>query len=523
MPQGTEKEELHVTGSPIGSGMTKKETPGTPKADSESGRSMVETLGVLAIMGVLAIGGVMAYRYAVTKYQANETFNELRRRVIVHSQQSIVGAPLSQVELGDETQLGYPIDVMRVDGSFFELILQDIDKRLCQEMVRTGWTLPTQTRVNGIVIGTNPVVCGEDNTIIFRFQTEMGGCKADEDCPCGTCANGVCQTTCGSGESCVKDFNDGQYVCCPSEKLVGNSCCAYPGENGTCCDENSENCCPPDKPLIDQNGKCWACDEEQAIPITWWTEPKKEICDRCTNRVYMRGSWRSHLCALKCPDEMPLMDSRGGCHACDESTEMINVHGIVDSCYKCPGIRFLGEGDTNWANGCWRCDTDTQSIRFGVTVSKDKQKEGCDACQNRITSIGGRGYCAKPCVSGDMDNFGQCHDCSDPDGYEVYGLPQEYTCTCSNRFVIKGSANATPYCARYCDDKKQFLDSTGKCHTCDDPTESIVVFGIPDQCQICAGTRYLDRNYYCKSCPEDISSLTPAQQEQCRDTQTPSS
>ena len=106
LPQGTEKEELHVTGSPIGSGMTaevvsgmtpyKKAgmTPaspsfprsdtgthkkGSPKADSESGRSpspsfpysslssfprrrksgkgdesgrsMVETLGVLAIMG----------------------------------------------------------------------------------------------------------------------------------------------------------------------------------------------------------------------------------------------------------------------------------------------------------------------------------------------------------------------------------------------------------------------------------------------------------------------------------------
>ncbi len=89
LPQGTEKEELRVTGSPIGSGMTKKETPGTPKADSESGRSMVETLGVLAIMGLLAVGGIMAYRYAVDKYNANEIINEVKKRAIVASQQRI--------------------------------------------------------------------------------------------------------------------------------------------------------------------------------------------------------------------------------------------------------------------------------------------------------------------------------------------------------------------------------------------------------------------------------------------------
>ncbi len=33
---------------------------------------MVETLGMLAIMGVLALGEIIAYRYAVTKYQADE-------------------------------------------------------------------------------------------------------------------------------------------------------------------------------------------------------------------------------------------------------------------------------------------------------------------------------------------------------------------------------------------------------------------------------------------------------------------
>ncbi len=34
---------------------------------SEQGRSMVEILGVLAVIGVLSIGGIQGYRYAFTK------------------------------------------------------------------------------------------------------------------------------------------------------------------------------------------------------------------------------------------------------------------------------------------------------------------------------------------------------------------------------------------------------------------------------------------------------------------------
>ena len=42
------------------------------KTGYESGRSMVEMLGVLAIIGVLSVGGVMGYSMAMRKYRANE-------------------------------------------------------------------------------------------------------------------------------------------------------------------------------------------------------------------------------------------------------------------------------------------------------------------------------------------------------------------------------------------------------------------------------------------------------------------
>ena len=39
---------------------------------SQSGRSMVEMLGVLAIIGVLSIGGITGYRYAMNKHTENK-------------------------------------------------------------------------------------------------------------------------------------------------------------------------------------------------------------------------------------------------------------------------------------------------------------------------------------------------------------------------------------------------------------------------------------------------------------------
>ncbi|MGN0919545.1 MAG: hypothetical protein ACI4OR_02145 [Alphaproteobacteria bacterium] len=42
---------------------------------NETGRSMVEMLGVLAIIGVLSVGGIAGYTMAMNKYRANEILN----------------------------------------------------------------------------------------------------------------------------------------------------------------------------------------------------------------------------------------------------------------------------------------------------------------------------------------------------------------------------------------------------------------------------------------------------------------
>ena len=46
---------------------------------NQSGRSMVEMLGVLAIIGVLSIGGVAGYRYGMDQIAANKLMNFIQK------------------------------------------------------------------------------------------------------------------------------------------------------------------------------------------------------------------------------------------------------------------------------------------------------------------------------------------------------------------------------------------------------------------------------------------------------------
>lgn len=50
---------------------------------NESGRSMVEMLGVLAIIGVLSVGGIAGYTQAMKKYKANEAVNKIAMAAVM--------------------------------------------------------------------------------------------------------------------------------------------------------------------------------------------------------------------------------------------------------------------------------------------------------------------------------------------------------------------------------------------------------------------------------------------------------
>ena len=67
---------------------------------SQSGRSMVEMLGVLAIIGVLSIGGIAGYTMSMRKHRANQVADVLNKYALV-----LYGACQRAVINGDITEL----------------------------------------------------------------------------------------------------------------------------------------------------------------------------------------------------------------------------------------------------------------------------------------------------------------------------------------------------------------------------------------------------------------------------------
>ena len=71
---------------------------------SQSGRSMVEMLGVLAIIGVLSVGGIAGYSLSMRRHRANGVVDLVSKLALVsyaQCQQKILDGELSSVEKCD--------------------------------------------------------------------------------------------------------------------------------------------------------------------------------------------------------------------------------------------------------------------------------------------------------------------------------------------------------------------------------------------------------------------------------------
>ena len=172
----------------------------------QSGRSMVEMLGTLAIIGVLSIGGIAGYSYGMDKYRANETINDVNLRGIDLVRQVATNQPLSLSEWPAVSKAGYSISepVLSAEGDAY-FSISGVPQRVC-EMVYAGIqnNQTTDVEVNEYV-AEDSSACdkAEDNKMGFFFITNAGegGTTVDElckdiTCPEGnSCTHGICMRT----------------------------------------------------------------------------------------------------------------------------------------------------------------------------------------------------------------------------------------------------------------------------------------------------------------------------------------
>ena len=142
---------------------------------SQSGRSMVEMLGVLAIVGVLSIGGIMGYSYAMDKYRANETINDLNIILMSHLNelQSLTDAEdLTEYggvisEENAKTSMGYEYEVVSY-GLTASIILYDIPVSVFEQL--------EETPLNGISPYCSEEVDGFCTEVLYSMMSNTQKC-----------------------------------------------------------------------------------------------------------------------------------------------------------------------------------------------------------------------------------------------------------------------------------------------------------------------------------------------------------
>ena len=215
--------------------------------EKESGRSMVEMLGVLAIIGVLSVGGIAGYTTAMNKHRAKQILNGASVRAIVVSTQIQRGATTPTLGEFTDNEVGgakFGTEVKNAAGEAdwtttdkcFSLTLTEVDEKVCTQMKAT---VGKNSVIKAIADDCTTITYHNDlptTAIASDYKTKESCTKAGKEW-CGTACADSCRPTCPAGTSengaggFAKNVDTLQCYCNgESEKWSGTAC------EGTCSD-----------------------------------------------------------------------------------------------------------------------------------------------------------------------------------------------------------------------------------------------------------------------------------------------
>ena len=331
-------------------------------AKNESGRSMVEMLGVLAVIGVLSVAGVAGFKTAMEKHRANEIMYGANKRSAIGIAQLAQGRSPTEISFGefDDNDTGYgTFDdsalAVGTSSTKFGVKVSNVGKSICQNLVNMAGGPVSVTKAATPETPMTAADCADLNAIAFIFEAmdsdaaTSNSCTTDDECGTGSaCFFGSCHsvdTTC----------DDGVYihgVCVTSGYCSGT----YDCETGYMCNFKYYNqanwevygiCeetpgCSTDSDCDDYDGACvnGVCSYAECSTndncAAWNGYPEGYICDfgrLKTNTYSDYGRCRYGSCSTHadCPEHY-LCKSNGMCSYAECSSD-----------WQCPefGTNFL--------------------------------------------------------------------------------------------------------------------------------------------------------------------------------------
>ena len=314
--------------------------PSPRRWGKQKGRTLLEMLGVLAIVGILSIAALVGFTYAMNKHRANETIYDvmLRGTNVPMVDENYASKPAGHEFTFPDLPAGtyYPMTTKKDAASSYYVEATGVTYRVCEMILKMNPTDIDRIMVGDTAYAGDSDICGTTDGLAMKFcfgedgticngsghggsGSGSGSGSGTED-PCdgidcglhGVCNNGVCDCTngykgvhCEMPPACTtdEDCTDGEvctdYECvcppldtpteCQEITSVEEGCDQLTNlPDGTVCSTGvclEGSCCNPD----DSQECCEAADKT-------WQEDSQTCCGetacvyRYTNPVGAIGS-----------------------------------------------------------------------------------------------------------------------------------------------------------------------------------------------------------------------------------------
>ena len=346
---------------------------------AQDGRSMVEMLGVLAIIAVLSIGGIVGYKLAMNHYQASQIAHEMnimrtdaQIKIAQGTEKLTLGSPYDSgnIQFNDygtvfdcldmETETSAPDKVVSCAvANAYYIELKEISEGICKPLANLIDNMDNEIAfyINGKSVDTEAEgekgACGEGNNtlkVIFGADSNSNAVKCDTVAECELLENTpFCDTD--------------RHVCV--ECLQKEDCTQ--GDGGICIENKCDYCA--DGEVRDESSQCVECttndDCENPTPIC---NSATNTCEPCENDSQCDTAQNEH-CTFA-----------GECVVCDANKEAWNdefKECVVTLCQENSDCNINGKtGFYCYLDFGYSCEQEFNSTK-GFGVGKDGYKSSC--------------------------------------------------------------------------------------------------------------------------------------------------
>ena len=407
------------------------------KTHSQSGRSMIEMLGVLAIIAILSIGGIVGFRLAMNHYQANQIAHEMnimrtdaQIKIAQGTEKLILGEPYDPIS---ESQLGhiqfndaYPVDFACALADDETVELSNISCHVANayyielQNIPEGVCRPLAELVNGMnnIIAFNvnkneypeagKCEAGNGNVLNAVFSaeavSELKVCTEDTDCESENATH--CDP---SRHVCVRCYEDNQCehnqycenntcVTCESGVWNGKECVECTADDD-CADKTDTPKCNTDTNTCVECIESGDCEEELVC--------RENECTTCETEDECQAKGTTYHCSnvstcIQCLDNQVWDDESKDCVECLSSADCKNsnkpqCNTETNTCVECVESSNCSAELVCRENECTNCQTEEECQEKGENYHCSKE-EKCIQCPSNLV-WGGQDKGCVECVT----------------------------------------------------------------------------------------------------------------------------